>query len=112
MKAKSATIVKRTFARCIREPRGDAGLEGYLLGGIYKAILCEDRKGPYWRMYPGHEYELVPIGQDKWGDAGMYYETCSPAAFKRNFEEVDQDTLTETGMAISYAETNVPRWAR
>jgi hypothetical protein len=62
------------LCRCIEEPRGRHGLEGYVLDETY---FCErfktDMEGkPYWRIWP-----------DK--DNTRYYEICGPLVFKRFF---------------------------
>lgn len=61
-------------AKCIIEPRGEHGLEGYSLGELYKfefrEIGAKDGK-PYYRIWPTD---------------GDYYETCSVQTFKRYFQ--------------------------
>jgi hypothetical protein len=55
---------------CIKEPRGEHGLEGYSREKKYKA---EDM-GNYWRV---------------WSDPDLpdYYEVCGPEVFKKYFNE-------------------------
>jgi hypothetical protein len=64
-------------ALCKLEPRGDHGLEGYQAGQTYKCeyrtVGARDGK-PYFRIWP--------VCSD---DQPDYYETCSPAVFKRYF---------------------------
>lgn len=59
-------------ARCIFEPRGDHGLEGYQLDEVYLYQECFDKKGKYYRVFPTKETD--------------YYETCGPIIFKKYFE--------------------------
>jgi hypothetical protein len=40
-------IIEAGLARCITEPRGNHGLEGYILGQSYRFERCEDRKRAY-----------------------------------------------------------------
>lgn len=61
-------------AKCIYDPRGDHGLEGYQLEGVYNFQVCYDKKGKYYRVFPTEETD--------------YYETCGPIIFKRYFEEI------------------------
>jgi len=56
---------------CIREPRGDHGLEGYSIGERYRFQRCENDKS-YYRVYPNDETD--------------YYETCSVGVFKKYFK--------------------------
>ncbi len=62
--------------RCHYDPRGDHGLEGFQLNDVYKACLHERANGSgyFWRVWPD--------AKDK------YYETCTPAVFKRYFTVV------------------------
>lgn len=62
------------MVKCICEPRGNHGLEGYLRDCTYKAVKCKDSKGIYWRVYPS----------DGTPD---YYECCPDHAFKKYFAE-------------------------
>lgn len=61
--------------RCVREPNGDAGLEGYNEGDTYRCErVCCGPKAPYWRVWPDPEF------------APTYYETCGVGTFKRYFK--------------------------
>ena len=64
-------------AKCIYEPRGDAGLEGFQLNKLYDVQhMSEDKnKRPYYRVY-------VDCGLD-------YYETCSKIMFNRHFKKYE-----------------------
>ena len=64
-------------AKCINEPRGDGGLEGYQLNEVYSAQLCELNDKRYFRVWPGDEA------------SPGYYETCSPMRFKKHFKLED-----------------------
>ena len=49
MSTTTFNIIECDFARCIAEPRGSHGLEGYGLWQSYRFERCEDRKGrPYF----------------------------------------------------------------
>lgn len=65
-------ILKIGTAKCIYEPRGDHGLEGYQLNQYYKYNLKEDKKGQYYAIFPTHIDT-------------SYYETCSLRVFKKFF---------------------------
>jgi hypothetical protein len=69
------TIIAAGLARCVAEPRGSHGLEGYGLGQSYRFERCEDGKGRYCRVYPD-------------GDFPSYYETCGEGVFAGYFEPV------------------------
>ena len=43
----SITIIETGLARCVAEPRGSHGLEGYGLGQSYRFERCQDGKGRY-----------------------------------------------------------------
>lgn len=87
----AATKAAPSRATCIREPRGDGGLEGYALGEAYRfehvpskrvgTIYCNDGVVTDKSVEVGHEYYRV------WPTAGeAYYETCSPRTFKKFFK--------------------------
>lgn len=74
MKSK-AEVIEIGVAECIYEPRGDNGLEGYVLGLNYlfhKIRRPDGRK--YYRVWPS-------VGVD-------YYECAGPTMFKRYFKYV------------------------
>jgi hypothetical protein len=64
-------------AKCILQPMGAHGLEGYSLDDLYKYEYREtganDGK-PYYRIWPTE---------------GNYYETCSANIFKHYFKPID-----------------------
>lgn len=70
-------------AKCIHEPRGFHGLEGYQLSEEYEVEkmnkLCQ-RTGrvvvDYWRVYPMYDF--------------FEYETCSDRSFKKYFEVINE----------------------
>ncbi len=67
------------YCRCVYEPRGDHGLEGYNLGDVYRYETKRDNDGTeYVRVYP----------QDDPFELGKYYETCSVSNFNKYFEKV------------------------
>jgi len=70
------TIIESGIARCVTEPRGHHGLEGYGLGQTYRFERCQDEKGRYCRVYPG-------------GSFPDYYETCGEGVFAGYFELVE-----------------------
>jgi len=58
-------------AECIEEPRGDHGLEGYLLNESYRYQKARYLNGkPCVRVFPTN---------------GKYFESCSPNVFKKYF---------------------------
>ena len=70
---------KHTFmsvCTCHFEPRGDNGLEGYQLDGLYVCQFVETLTGTrYWRVWP------VANDED-------YYEVCGTVMFNRYFKEL------------------------
>lgn len=62
--------------RCIYDPRGDHGLEGFQLNEIHLFQVCYDEKGKYYRVFPNEEID--------------YYETCGPIVFKKYFEVIHE----------------------
>ena len=68
--------MKINWCRCIYEPRGENGLEGYLCGEKYRYEYRErDRDGkPYYRVYPVF--------------LNNYYETCGTKVFSRYFKKI------------------------
>lgn len=75
-----ASVIKAGSAKCIFEPRGDHGLEGYQLGDIYRfQYMDRDKNGkPYYRVYPESSNGFE-----------TYYETCGPRVFKEHFQELE-----------------------
>ena len=73
MKTPTLKIIECGFARCVTEPRGSHGLEGYGLGQSYRFERCEDGKGRYCRVYPDESFP-------------SYYETCGEIVFAGYFE--------------------------
>jgi hypothetical protein len=69
------TIIEAGVARCVAEPRGANGFEGYGLGQSYRFERCEDGEGRYCRVYPDR-------------DLPDYYETCGEVVFAGYFESV------------------------
>jgi hypothetical protein len=61
--------------RCIEEPRGRNGLEGYVYGETYFCERCKaDKNGKqYWRIWPESH------------DDSEYYETCGTGTFSKFF---------------------------
>jgi hypothetical protein len=49
-------IIEGGFARCVTEPRGSHGLEGYGLGQSYRFERFGDGKGRYCRVYPDESF--------------------------------------------------------
>ena len=72
----SITIIENGLARCVTEPRGANGLEGYDLGQSYRFERCEEEKGRYCRVYPD-------------ANCPDYYETCGEVVFAGYFEPVE-----------------------
>jgi hypothetical protein len=76
MSQNQITILESGLARCVREPRGDNGLEGYVLDERYRIELCQGGKRRFYRVYPG-------------GSFPDYYETCGERVFADYFEPVE-----------------------
>lgn len=70
------TIIEVGLARCVTEPRGSHGLEGYVLGQAYRFERCQNKEGRYCRVYPD-------------GSFPGYYETCGEGVFAGYFEPVE-----------------------
>jgi len=70
------TIIESGLDRCVTEPRGANGLEGYGLGQSYRFERCQDAKRRYCRVYPG-------------GSFPDYYETCREVGFAGYFEPIE-----------------------
>ena len=69
--------------RCIREPGGRSGLEGFVIGEEYKY------QNAFVRSYPGgRESSFYKIYLSE-----SHYETCGPVVFGRYFEvtEIKRD---------------------
>jgi hypothetical protein len=69
------TIIESGLARCVAEPRGSHGLEGYGLDQSYRFERCQGGKGRYCRIYPDVSFP-------------DYYETCGERVFADYFELV------------------------
>ncbi len=66
------------FCRCVLEPRGASGLEGFQAGDEFafrKVCPERDKKHPYFRLFPVFDSD--------------YYETCSSRAFNKYFQKKD-----------------------
>jgi hypothetical protein len=77
------TIIETGLGRCVTEPRGANGLEGYGLGLSYRFERCEDGKMRYCRLYPD-----VSVSD--------YYETCGEVVFAGFFEPIAMKDRAET----------------
>jgi hypothetical protein len=75
IRSDSIKIIEAVLARCVKEPWGSHGLEGYGLGQSYRFERYEDGKGRYCRVYPD-------------GSFHAYYETCGEIVFAGYFEPV------------------------
>ena len=71
------TVLEEGTCKCIREPFGVGGLEGYLREDNYRYQLCENDKGKYYRVFPSEGYP-------------DYYETCGKIIFGKHFEIIDR----------------------
>jgi hypothetical protein len=72
----SIKIIESVLARCVTEPRGSHGLEGYGLRRSYRFERCQDGQGRYCRVYPDPGFPA-------------YYETCGEVVFAGYFEPVE-----------------------
>jgi hypothetical protein len=70
------TVIESGLARCVREPSGDNGLEGYGFGQSYRFERRQNGEGRYCRVYPC-------------GSFPDYYETCGERVFAEYFEPVE-----------------------
>jgi hypothetical protein len=83
MSQNSSTVIESGLARCVREPRGANGLEGYSLDQVYRFKRCQYEERRYCRVYPD---ECFP----------SYYETCGERVFADLFELVEtREAATE-----------------
>ena len=71
-----AEVIEIGVAECIYEPRGDNGLEGYVLGlpYLFHKIKRPDSRKHFYRVWPS-------IGVD-------YYECAGPQVFLRYFKYI------------------------
>jgi len=84
MDTPTLNIIEGGFARCVAEPRGRHGLEGYILGQSYRFERCEDRKRAYCRVYSDENFP-------------GYYETCGERVFADYFEPVEVREAAKEG---------------
>jgi len=72
-----------TVVECIREPRGEGGMEGFQRDEIYKAQMISSPI-KYWRVWPCFD--------DK-----DYYEVCGSVFFNRFFQikKYNEDSTQE-----------------
>jgi hypothetical protein len=82
----STAIIEPSIARCVAEPRGANGLEGYGLGQSYMFERCQDAKMRYCRVYPS-------------GSFPGYYETCGEVVFASYFEPIEAQGASKKGSA-------------
>ena len=63
--------MNETWCKCIAEPRGDDGLEGFVRNDTYRYVqLTAEDKKEYYRVYV----------------TAFYYETCGPKTFKKYYK--------------------------
>lgn len=72
-KLSSVELIRTGQCRCIDEPKGKHGLEGYQLNESYKYQIVRNEDETYMRVYPS---AMFPD----------FYETCGSATFKRYFK--------------------------
>lgn len=76
MKNPEIGILKTGLCECIREPRGEHGLEGYQLEQFYRYEFKRNKEGQeYYKVFPDSMFT-------------SYGETCSRITFKRHFKIV------------------------
>jgi hypothetical protein len=87
----AATVKEATFAICVLELAGAAGLEGYYQGKKYRyERILEKRVGhiignadgsieDHSRVVHQEYYRVWPVAEDS------YRETCSPKVFHKHF---------------------------
>lgn len=74
--ANPITIIEAGLARCVTEPRGANGLEGYGLGQSYRFERRQSERRRYCRVYPDVSFP-------------DYFETCGEGVFAGYFELVE-----------------------
>ena len=78
----SVKIVNQGYALCHNEPRGEHGLEGYLLGSLYKYQLIErEEDGKQWYRVYTSDRGVYPESR--------YYETVACRTFGKYFTRRD-----------------------
>jgi len=84
-------IISRGIACCKREPRGNNGLEGYLLGTNYMFERAENKTGAYIRVFgiPMNTGEIEPTSFTP----PFSYETCGVGAFRKFFDIISEQSI-------------------
>ena len=77
------TIFTEGKAKCVFEPRGRNGLEGYDQDDIYRFQRCSNGEN-YIRVFPGSAHPEWDVSE------GKYYETCGPNEFLKFFEIIEE----------------------
>lgn len=74
-------MLSNGLCKCIYEPRGDNGLEGYQLENVYKfeEMFGGKQNRKYFRVYPEKHFD--------------YYETCGKKLFKKYFNVITRATF-------------------
>jgi hypothetical protein len=69
-----AQVIRKGVCKCIAEPSGEGGLEGFNINDDYDYEFMDRDKNdrPYYRLY---------LQED-------YYETCGKGTFNKFFEEI------------------------
>lgn len=76
------TVIGIGRAKCMMEPRGEGGLEGYNRGDVYRFERIRAATGKtYVRVYPGDD---------------NYRETCGPGIFARHFDVIAESVPDPT----------------
>jgi hypothetical protein len=88
---KTINIISRGVARCKYEPRGEHGLEGYVLNDKYQFERCENDSGKYIRVFhcSMNPDETTPVDFTP----PFYYETCGTGVFLKFFEIISEQAV-------------------
>jgi hypothetical protein len=81
----SFELIEESFCKCIFQPMGDYGLEGYQKNNTYRAqiMLNTQTRQKYVRVYPDNSFP-------------DYYETCSTRNFKDYFAMINIEDHSNT----------------
>ena len=94
---KNRAVVNEGICKCIYEPRGDGGLEGFNIDALYRFQVVE-KAGRYVRIFHAtalHKTESAAVPPI---EIGMYYETVGirgPNSFTKFFQTQSIKNVSE-----------------